>query len=89
MKPDELEPIQLERQPKKKKTNDKSDNERITISLPKGMGQLVDLIAKASDLDASKLMRAGLDSYVIANEARLPKPVLDHYWKFRNRYRGA
>jgi Ribbon-helix-helix protein, copG family. len=69
--------------------SDESRIGRITISVPRGMGQLIDLIANASDLDKSKLIRRALDLYVKTNEGRFPKRVIDHYWKFRNRERSS
>jgi hypothetical protein len=70
----------------KKKSNDRPNIDRFTVSMPKGLGDIFGLLARASDLDKSKLFRRCVDAYMEAHGDRFTKPVQDTYWKFRNRY---
>jgi hypothetical protein len=75
------------RQPNKKKSNSRPNIDRLSVSVPKGMGTVIKLLAKEADLDQSKMLRKGFDAYMKANGDSHLKSTRDEYWKLRSRWR--
>jgi hypothetical protein len=69
--------------------NARPNIDRLSVSVPKGMGTVIKLLAKVADLDVSKMLRKGFDEYMRVNESSHLKSTRDEYYKLRSRWRDA
>jgi hypothetical protein len=66
----------------KKKPSDRND--RLTISLPRGLLAVLRMISLQLDLEYSKVLIVGLDAFVRDNRHKISPELYEEYKRLRN-----
>jgi hypothetical protein len=68
----------------KKKPADRKDTEQLTISVPRGLVEVLRPIPQQLDLEYYKVLLVGLDAFVRDNRHKISPELYEAYKRLRN-----
>ena len=68
----------------KKKPADRKDTEQLTISVPRGLLEVLRPISLQLDLEYSKVLMVGLDAFFRDNRHKINPELYEEYKRLRN-----
>jgi hypothetical protein len=68
----------------KKKPADRKDTEQLTISVPRGLVEILRPISQQLDLEYYKALLVGLDAFVRDNRHKISPELYEAYKRLRN-----
>jgi hypothetical protein len=68
----------------KKKPADREDTEQLTISVPRGLLDILRPVSLQLDLEYSKVFIVGLDAFVRDNRHKISPELYEEYKRLRN-----
>jgi hypothetical protein len=68
----------------KKKPADRKDTEQLTISVPRGLVEVLRPISQQLDLEYYKVLLVGLDAFVRDNRHKISPELYEAYKRLRN-----
>jgi hypothetical protein len=68
----------------KKKPADRKDTEQLTISVPRGLVEVLLPISQQLDLEYYKVLLVGLDAFVRDNRHKISPELYEEYKRLRN-----
>ena len=70
----------------KKKPADRKDTEQLTISVPRGLLEVLRPISQQLDLEYYKVLLVGLDAFVRDNRHQISPELYEAYKRLRNSF---